>query len=820
MVLSLCLHVQQSSITTFLVRRNELSSQLEISGKKRSPLSSLSILDENGVRYVFNFDVSGFEAILPNSTVLSSPEEFLYPPTVSLGKASDTKDVDRVPFFYLLKGIKEEYESYANCAIERAIVCCTPSFYYDSSLIVESIGKQCGFQSVTVISEFSLLCYAMPPQCSRFICFDATQSQAFFSSTSISRDSFASNYRDVDCLSFSSLSQQLHNSVFPTCTLSALESSLSQNSHTFARVIKDEQGGDCTIDEDVLTALIASHQAEILSSIEHLLSLHNWRQADLHGLIVPDISITPSMISLFHSLFPSIPVFVLSLDRDLDSAFLSFVDRATPRNKEDVRITAMNKNGKKSGYGEEFHSGHCVYRGLWENDLYNGIGVKYDLAGKVVYRGMFKNGEFSGHGEVLLEKGDRVVGVFSTGKLADGQYETHWENGRKCYSGCLKNGQRSGVGREFDLAGKVLFEGCFLENRRNGNGRLFLPDGSYIDGSFVDDALNGECTHFAADGTMIRRGRYNRGNEEGEWHVFDANGCVVYEGSFAEGQYFGKGVLYYPGGSIHYDGEFFRGEFNGFGQLYSPAGDLVYIGEFHSGERDGNGKEYDKSTRLVYTGSFKHDRRNGHGKQFFSSGHFYEGSFVDGEMEGKGKMVWSNGQWYEGEFHRGKKEGKGVYVWSDGSRYSGDYRDELRNGWGAQFDSRGRKVYEGNWVDDCPCGEGSIFYESGCVYTGNVKNQKREGQGTQCNAQGKIEYKGEWKNDLPHGFGTYYYGEGCFYEGSWVNGEKEGIGRMQYSNGNVYVGSFKNGVKSGKGCVLNSRGKILKEVFENKKTAE
>ena len=106
------------------------------------------------------------------------------------------------------------------------------------------------------------------------------------------------------------------------------------------------------------------------------------------------------------------------------------------------------------------------------------------------------------------------------------------------------------------------------------------------------------------------------------------------------------------------------------------------------------------------------------------------------------------------------------------------------------------------------------------MYTGNVKNQKREGQGTQCNAQGKIEYKGEWKNDLPHGFGTYYYGEGCFYEGSWVNGEKEGIGRMQYSNGNVYVGSFKNGVKSGKGCVLNSRGKILKEVFENKKTAE
>lgn len=63
-------------------------------------------------------------------------------------------------------------------------------------------------------------------------------------------------------------------------------------------------------------------------------------------------------------------------------------------------------------------------------------------------------------------------------------------------------------------------------------------------------------------------------------------------------------------------------------------------------------------------------------------------------------------------------------------------------------------------------------------------------------------------------------GRGCFYEGSWVNGEKEGIGRMQYSNGNVYVGSFKNGVKSGKGCVLNSRGKILKEVFENKKTAE
>ena len=810
----ICLHIEQSSITTCVVKRDDLSSQMEISGKKTNPISSLCIVDENGARYVFNFDVTGFETILPNSTVLSSPEEFLYPPSVLLDGTSNNKGMDHIPFFYLLKGIKEEYESYVNCSIGHVIICCTPSFYYDSSLIVESVGKQCGFQKVIVINELSLLCYAMPPQCSRFVCFNAMQNHAFFSSTSISSDSFASNYYGMDCLSFSSLSQQLHNSVFPTCTLPTLEAVFSQNSHKFVTTIKDEQGNDVAIDEDVITALIVSHKAEVLASINHLLSLHGWNPSDLHGLILTDMSITPSMISLLHSLFPSIPVFVLSVDRDLDSAILSLVNRFILRH-DDVQPSSIVKHGKTSGYGEEFQSGRCIYRGFWENEKYNGIGVKYDLNGKVVYRGMFENGEYSGHGELRLEKGDFVVGIFSAGKLEERQYETHWENGGKCYSGCLKNGQRCGVGKEFDLAGNVVFEGCFYDNRRNGNGRLFFPDGSYIDGSFVDDTLNGECSQFAADGTMVRSGRYNLGNEEGEWHVLDTKGCVVYQGGMMEGEYFGKGVLYHPGGSIRYDGEFFRGKFNGFGQLYSPAGDLVYIGEFHSGEKDGNGKEYDKNTRLVYTGSFKHDQRNGHGKFFFSLGHFYEGSFVDGEMEGKGKMVWSNGQQYEGEFHHGKKEGKGTYVWSDGSSYKGDYRAELRNGQGVQFDSRGRKVYEGEWKDDCPCGVGSIFYESGCVYTGGVKNQTREGKGTQCNAQGAIEYEGEWKNDLPHGFGKYYYEEGCFYEGSWVNGEKEGIGRMQYSNGNVYVGSFKNGVKSGKGCILNSRGKILKEVFES-----
>lgn len=813
----LCLHFQQSSLTSTVIERNEFSNQCEGSGKRTTPLSSLCMLDESGMHYVFNFDVSGFSNLLPNSAVLSSPEEFLFVPDLSFDGATSEKKEERLPFYYLLTEIREQYEQYCKCTISHIVICCTPAFYVNSSLLVESVAMECGFKGVTVIDESSLLCFAAQSVHSRFLSFSVGMDTAYVSSTSLSHSSFVSSYKELDFLSIASLSQQLHNECFPTCSLSAIESALSPYSHKQVVTIQNSKGERCAIDQDAITASVASHRETILSRIQSLLSLHKWSISDIDAILVGDDVVGASLLSLLHSVYPSVPIITLVPERDLEVAFTRFGGALFPKKEEEESFSVKTENGKKSGYGEEFHFGRCVYRGFWKDDAYNGLGAKYNMEGDLEYRGMLKNGLYSGYGEMVLEKGDSVKGVFVAGELSDGCYTTYWKNGGKCYEGALKKGKRSGIGKEFDMAGNVVFDGCFLENARNGKGRLFHVDGSYIDGSFVDDQIDGDCCWYSAKGVLLRRMHYNRGSEEGECFQYNEEGFLVFEGGMLNGEYFGRGTLYYPTGGIHYDGEFLHGQFNGYGQLYDVEGNLTYIGEFHSGKRDGEGKEYDEHTKLVYVGSFKNDQRNGHGKFFFSEGHYYEGDFAENEMEGNGRMVWANGQLYEGAFHRGKKEGKGKYVWSDSSTYIGEYKDEKRCGQGTQFNAEGKKVYEGEWIDDVPLGTGTIFYDTGCYYTGDVNNLKREGQGTQFNSEGLIEYKGEWKHDLPNGFGIYYYGTNNYYEGGWVNGEKEGIGRMQYSNGNVYVGSFKNGVRCGKGCLLDSRGKIVKEVFESNK---
>ena len=124
-----------------VIERNEFSNQCESSGKRTTPLSSLCMLDESGMHYVFNFDVSGFSNLLPNSAVLSSPGEFLFVPDLSFDGATSEKKEERLPFYYLLTEIREQYEQYCKCTISHIVICCTPAFYVNSSLQWSAVSR-------------------------------------------------------------------------------------------------------------------------------------------------------------------------------------------------------------------------------------------------------------------------------------------------------------------------------------------------------------------------------------------------------------------------------------------------------------------------------------------------------------------------------------------------------------------------------------------------------------------------------------------------------------------------------------------------------
>jgi len=54
------------------------------------------------------------------------------------------------------------------------------------------------------------------------------------------------------------------------------------------------------------------------------------------------------------------------------------------------------------------------------------------------------------------------------------------------YTGKWKNDKRDGHGIEYDLKGKPVYEGDFANNYRNGPGKLYMPDGSFKEGTWIN----------------------------------------------------------------------------------------------------------------------------------------------------------------------------------------------------------------------------------------------------------------------------------------------------------------------------------------------
>lgn len=62
-------------------------------------------------------------------------------------------------------------------------------------------------------------------------------------------------------------------------------------------------------------------------------------------------------------------------------------------------------------------------------------------------------------------------------------------------------------------------------NYKNGNTKF---TGAYLDGE-----MHGEWSFYRADGSLMRKGAFDRGRQVGTWRTFDREGRVVKETDFA-----------------------------------------------------------------------------------------------------------------------------------------------------------------------------------------------------------------------------------------------------------------------------------------------
>ena len=101
------------------------------------------------------------------------------------------------------------------------------------------------------------------------------------------------------------------------------------------------------------------------------------------------------------------------------------------------------------------------------------------------YAGEFKNNKKHGQGTYTVANGDQYSGEFKDGTF----------NGQGTYS--FANGSR--------------YAGDFKDGKRSGQGAFTRTDGGVVVGEWRDDLAHGRVLEFAADGTPVRAGVFDKG---------------------------------------------------------------------------------------------------------------------------------------------------------------------------------------------------------------------------------------------------------------------------------------------------------------------
>ncbi|UPR04414.1 MORN repeat domain-containing protein [Chloropicon primus] len=176
-------------------------------------------------------------------------------------------------------------------------------------------------------------------------------------------------------------------------------------------------------------------------------------------------------------------------------------------------------DGKKSGHGRFFIEGHSLYEGNFENDEIQGQGRQVYADGST-YEGEFHLGEKHGKGTfVNKKKKERYTGEF-LGNSRHGQGSLVLEDARGSlvsYEGQFVENKILGEGRLLPASG-VAYEGNFaqdldsgippLQVSLTGYGKIKFPDGSYQEGQFERNKLNGTGLNYDVATGITFKGQF------------------------------------------------------------------------------------------------------------------------------------------------------------------------------------------------------------------------------------------------------------------------------------------------------------------------
>ena len=78
-------------------------------------------------------------------------------------------------------------------------------------------------------------------------------------------------------------------------------------------------------------------------------------------------------------------------------------------------------------------------------------------------------------------------------------------NGKLIFEGEYLNGKKNGIGKEYGLNGKLIFEGEYLNGKKNGNGKEYNDEGKILsEGNYLNGKKNGYFIVYIKDIAIFR----------------------------------------------------------------------------------------------------------------------------------------------------------------------------------------------------------------------------------------------------------------------------------------------------------------------------
>jgi len=243
----------------------------------------------------------------------------------------------------------------------------------------------------------------------------------------------------------------------------------------------------------------------------------------------------------------------------------------------------------------EHANGTIATRGVYVDDLREGVFTEYDEDGNIISGAVYEGGTQIAEGITNLE-GKRI-----------GIWKEFYPTGEVKVIGQYENGMKSGRWEYFAESGELIQEGSFLEGELHGNWRWYYLDGDlHRDESYRRGKENGLFQEWSESGELLVKGEYDNGWKQGFW-ILDVNDHRE-EGVYLDNERHGDWLHIYQNDIELFSGSYEMGIPTGKHIYRSIQGNLERVERWNLGQKHGKWMYYGPQQTVERVLEYKRDQ--------------------------------------------------------------------------------------------------------------------------------------------------------------------------------------------------------------------